>query len=353
MRSRNALIALALLVSCSSSEEGANDLVGPGEVPDEVEVEVLLDGLNNPSGIDFGPDGRMLVCAAGPGREHGNGRVIVWTPEATEEYLTGFPTEFWKVGKDGQPDRFKLGPLDAAWLPNGNVIVSNGGLGDGADHLLVFTGPGDASQGRPTNAIPPTSDDTADKGEGNFTGFSLARDGERLFVCGQGSDAKTWLLVCDHEKAELSTFASADDNGIATNSPMDSLSWGGDEVLVLYSGAGGVDDGLVVSWSLKTRKPTAQWTLPGLTDPMGMDRIPGTNALAIVDNNWRLDAVETGRLAQVTLPPGGGEAKVELLPVELRGPTACRFGQDGRLYVTQLGPQIDAGMGSVIAIRER
>ncbi|QDU65871.1 hypothetical protein [Engelhardtia mirabilis] len=312
-------------------------------------AERILDGLNNPAGLAFASDGRLAICSAGTGRENGNGIVQIWQDGSVGDYITAFPTEYWKVGKDGAPDRFKVGPLGAAWLDDGRLAVSNAGLGDGAETILFFDGSGTAADGSASNSVGPTSDDAADKGEGNLTGFSVSPGGARIFVCGQGADAKTWVLTCDVEELELATFASADDHGIAINSPMQTLPWDDDTILVLYSGAGGVEDGLIVQWNADGT-PKAQWTLPRLADPMGMARIPGTSDLAVVDNNWNLERVQSGQLGRVSLAPGGGEARVKILAHALRGPVSCTFGPDGRLYVAQLGPEFDADKGNVVAI---
>ena len=123
-------------------------------------------------------------------------------------------------------------------------------------------------------------------------------------------------------------------------------------VLVLYSGRGGVDDGLIVEWDETTGEPVRQWTLPLLTDPMGMDWIPGGGgALAVVDNNWALTEVKNGRLAVVRLPGESGAADVSVRGDRLKGPVSCAFGRDGTLYIAELGKQIDGTQGRVIAIR--
>jgi len=344
-----ALFVLGLAAGCSLEEERSESGDG-ARSRDAAGLETLIEGLNNPSHVSFSPDGKLTVCSAGPGRDGGNGRVIVWRNNAHSDFITGFPTQYWKPGKEGAPDRFKLGPLSAVWTTDDELVVSNSGLADGVDHLLVFAGGGDAKEGEPTNAVPPTSDDEADNGEGNFTGLSLAADGKSVYVCGQGADAKSWLLACDVAERKLQGFASADDNGITVNSPMDSLAWGTDAVLVLYSGAGGKEDGLLVLWDLATRKPVTRWTLPGVFDPMGMARVPGSDDLVVVDNNWDLTSVKQGRLARISLTEDGGAAEVTMIREDLPGPTSCAFGPNGRLFVSLLGPEFDKDLGSVVAI---
>lgn len=312
-------------------------------------LETVVDGLNNPAGVTFSPDGRLTVCEAGDASASNNGRVLTVEGGEAKDLVTGFPTEFWKVGKDGAPDRYKLGPLSAVWTGESTFAVSNGGLADGVDHLLFFDGPGTAADGAPSNGIPPTSDDPADKGEGNFCGLSLADDGT-IFVCGQGADAKSWTLTADPATKTLTPFASADENGIATNSPMQTLPWDGGTVLVLYSGAGGKEDGLIAQWDVAKKEPVKQWELAGIKDPMGMARVPGTDQVVVVDNNWSLTAVNAGKAARVTLF-GADAGKVEVLREDLMGPTSCAFGPDGRLYVSLLGPEFDANKGSVVAFQ--
>jgi len=340
--------AIALVTACSSSKSAG--IAAELGLHQGLSAKTVLTGLNNPCGLTFREDGALTVCAAGPGAGPGNGRVIVVEAGKPTDYITGFATEYWKVGADGAPDRFKLGPLSALWLDDGRLAVSNGGLKDGQDNILFFESAGSASQGIPSNGLRKTSTDEADNGEGNLVGISAAPGGDRLYVCGQGADAKSWLLSCHSGNLRLSTFASADENGISVNSPMVSLPWDGGTVLVLYSGAGGQEDGLVVQWDARTRKPLAQWTLPGVFDPMGMARIPGTDELAVVDNNWSLTEVREGGLFRVALTEGGGEAGVTALGTKLKGPTSCAFGPDGRLYVALLGPMFDSSLGSVISV---
>ena len=300
----------------------------PAEAP-AYPVETVLDGLTNPSGVTFDEYGQLTVC-------DGAGRVIVVEEGLAKDYVTGFETEFWKIDPETGTKRYQLGPLSAAWLPGYKLVVSDGGKKDGEETILFFDEPGSAdSPTAQSGSVGPTTEDEADKGEGNLTGFSVSPDGKTVWVCGQGADAATWVLHLDTETRELTPWASADQNGIEINSPMQTLVWDDDTLLVLYSGAGGVEDGTIVAWSIASKTPKQTWTLPGLKDPMGMARIPGTDELAVVDNNWALTTVNRGRVARVRL--GEEDATVTLTGVELAGPTSCAFGPDGKLYVAVLG----------------
>lgn len=346
VRGLSIAMVLAVGLAACGDKKPADD--GPNApdlgLKDGLSARTVVDGLMNPSGIAFDPDGDLTVC------DSGHGKVIRLEDGKAKDYITGFDTEYWKIDKEKGINRFKLGPLSAVWLPDGRLVVTDGGKTDGNEPLLFFSDGGTAADGEATNTIPPTSEDPLDKGEGNLTGLSLSADGSTIYVAGQGADAKTWVLTCDTGTKKLSTWASADDNKIDVNSPMQTLVWDDSTLLVLYSGAGGKEDGRLIAWDTSTAKPKANWTLPGLYDPMGMARIPGTNNLVIVDNNWALTEVRDGRLGKVTLPDGGGTATVEMLATKMLGPVACAFDAKGDLYVAQLGKEFDKTYGSVVAI---
>ncbi|MEZ6197591.1 MAG: hypothetical protein R3F20_18000 [Planctomycetota bacterium] len=344
MKSPALLLPLALIaLACSGPEaDEKSPAVDLGFAAEGPQAEIVVDGLMNPSGVTFDAKGRLTVC------DSGHGRVLVVENGKPKDWLTGFDTEYWKIDAKTGDERFKLGPLNAIWMPNGQLVVSDSGKKDGEDRLGVFDGSGAADQGKYTNGVASTTGAEGDLGEGNPTGFALGKGGV-VWACGQGTDAKTWILRCDVDRRTLEPWASSDDEGIAINSPMQILAEDDQHLLVLYSGAGGKDDGLIARWNIASRKPVKTWTLPGLTDPMGMAFFPGSKALAVVDNNWALTEVKSGRLARVTL--GDGEAAdVKVLATKLRGPVACCFGPDERLYVAQLGAKFDSTEGSVIAI---
>ena len=307
-------------------------------------ARLVLGGLSNPSSVSFSPAGVLTVC------DSANGQVLLVKDGKAEKYITGFATEYWKVDAEKGTKKFKLGPLSSVWVNDKTLAVTNAGVGDGAETVLMFDGPGTAADGAATNAVGPTSDDAKDKGEGNLTGLSVSEDGSTIYVAGQGADAKTWVLSVDVATKKLAGLASADAAGIEVNSPMATMPWNKNTILALYSGAGGKDDGLIVQWNVKSGKVVRIWNLPGLTDPMGFARIPGGGGLVVVDNNWSLTEVKAGRLARVSLTKDSDEARVVVISESLRGPVSCAFGPDGDLYVAQLGTEFDSDKGQVIAV---
>ena len=307
-------------------------------------ARVVLSGLSNPSSVSFSPSGVLTVC------DSANGQVLLVKDGKAEKYITGFTTEYWKIDAEKGTKAFKLGPLSSVWVDNKTLAVTNAGLGDGAETVVFFDGPGTAADGKATNAIGPTSEDPKDLGEGNLTGLSISEDGSTIYVAGQGADAKSWVLSVDIATKKLAGLASADAAGIEVNSPMATMPWNKSTILALYSGAGGKDDGLIVEWNTETGEVVKRWPLPGLTDPMGFARVPDSKALVVVDNNWSLTEVKAGRLARVSFPKDSDEARVRVISEGLRGPVSCAFGPDGDLYIAQLGTEFDSDKGQIIAV---
>ncbi|MCC9643119.1 hypothetical protein LOC71_12605 [Rhodopirellula sp. JC740] len=310
-----------------------------GSVHAETTVQTVLRGLVNPSSVSFSPDGELTVCDA-------RGMVVVLKGDKPTNYITGFDTEHWKSNDEGKK-WYAVGPLSAVWSGS-TLVVTDAGKADGEETLLLFDDGGKADSGTATNAVPPTSDDPADKGEGNLTGMSLSKDGKTAYVCGQGFDGKSWVLSADIASKKLTPLLSADENGIEVNSPMQTVVADDNTLYVLYSGKGGEAGGLIVKWDLKTKKPTDQWTLPGVVNPMGLAHMEG-NQFAVAENNWSLNQTNAGRVLIATLGESD-DAEVEETGVVLNGPVACAFGPDNRLYVSQLGEEFDKPVGSVVAI---
>lgn len=338
-------IALGACVAKPAREPVAADIekVDIGLKDNGLRANIVATGLKNPSWATFRPGSDALTIC-----DSGNGRVVEVGENGLTTLIDGMATEYWKVLDDGR-ELFKVGPLTAVWLSESEIAVGDGGAPDGEEAVLTYRlSSGGAEIVARTNTVGPTTDDDIDMGEGNLSGMVMMENDKTFFIGGQGADSKTWVLRGDIEEGTLEPWLSADDNGIEINSPMQCLNWRGN-LLVLYSGAGGVEEGLAVEWDVETRKPVNRWHL-GLIDPMGMAPVPGTNNEFIVtDNVWDLEKVNPGKLYRVRLLKDGKIEKV-LLADNVPGPVHCAFGPDGRLYVTCLGWEYDKDQGKVIAI---
>lgn len=341
-------LALAGCVARATKQPVAPDLRSASlQLAEGYAAAIVADGLTNPAFVSFRPgSGNLTIC------DSGKGRVVMIEDGRQKTIVEGLDTEFWKTLPDGTK-AYRVGVQAASWLSPQRLIVTDGGKPDGAETVIVYhissEGPARNSEKVRTNTIGPTGGGDTDKGEGNLSGLALMDDGRTLYVCSHGNDKKSWVLKGDLKDGKLEPALSADDNGIVVNTPMQALAWRGN-LLVVYSGAGGVDDGLIVEWDLETGKPVHQWRMSGMIDPMGISQVPGSaNQFAVTDNNWSLTAVNSGTVAVVTL--GDGEqAETKVIARGLAGPVNCAFGPDGRLYVTCLGTEYDKNEGLVVAI---
>lgn len=350
MRSFSFLLAILLtttITACATQQRVELPSLGEAHIglKQGYKADVISQGLMNPSHISFQPGtGRPAVC------DTGNGRVLLLRKGGWEA-IADFKTEYWKKLGDGR-NLYQVGPMATAWLNDSTLLVTDSGNADGHETILWFeigTQRQDTTFKRlpkQSNNLAPVADEPGDMGEGNLTGLCFSDDGKTLYVCCHGNDNRTWIARMDVATAKLERYLSADDHGIAVNSPMQARMYKGN-LLVLYSGAGGKDDGVLVHWDLKTGKPIRQWELPGLVDPMGFAQIPGADEFVVTANNWELGKVNPGRLARVKL---GDKASIEIIADKVPGPVNCEFGPDGRLWVTCLGEEIDSDKGLVLAI---
>jgi|GEM_PF-1309991 len=338
--------------AASTDDAGAREASKRFGLSEGYSVSVAFDGgLNNPSDISFSPAGTPTIA------DSGNGRVLLVEDGKLVEAITGFDTEFWK----GNPDAFKVGPLSAVWVDEETLAVTDGGKKDGQETVNLYYmkdgkfGDGNAYSDDASKIFsnPVSTDHNAGwTNEGNLCGMCADDLGANIYVCGQGSDDKTLVLHMDVASFEMKPLLSADEHDIAINSPMETLITSEGNLLVLYSGAGGVADGLMVLWDLETLKPIAQYDLGkhGINDPMSMALVQGTDATyAVVDNNWALDKVQPGTLSLVTLK-ADSMVEVETIATKLEGPVACAFDQGGDLWITQLGSMFDQNKGNVIVV---
>lgn len=351
MRSIPVILGLAAVAAAASA------CTSPGGIRQEIlsrpvdvglrkgySAQLVAANLNNPSCVLFSPKGELTIC------DSGNGRIVIVKDGKIRNHITGFATEYKSDDKETLVRRFQVGPMSAVWLGPRKLAVTDAGRGDGEETIRFYRGAGYAEDGETTNPVTSTTDDLADQGEGTLTGLVRGPGGRSLYLCGQGTDLRTWILRCDVTDKKLWTFASADVEGLKINTPMQCVLSKEGTLLVLYSGTATRKDGAIVEWSLDTGEKGRTWDLPGLVDPMSMTFVPNTDELALVEADNAATHVRPGRLARVKLPKEGGKAEVTVVATSLRGPTSCAFGPDGRLYVSELGRQFDLKQGRVIAI---
>ena len=170
----SALVAMPIwlsLVLAGNGQANAQDAI----------PEIVVKGLNNPSGIAIQPEtGHVFVA------DSGAGRVVRVIDGKVEAVITDFPTEGY-----GTNPTYKIGPLGLLFLDKETLVVGGGGLPDGEDLIRVFKVPdvgAEAIKASETHgdalALPAINEkddgEVIKPGEGNF--YGLAR-GNRWNLC--------------------------------------------------------------------------------------------------------------------------------------------------------------------------
>lgn len=301
---------------------------------EDVEPELLVTNLENPSGIAIQPETGHVFVASRYG-------VYRYMPEEHQVHLeiAGYPTDVY-----GKGPMYDIGPLGLAFLDNERLVVGDGSRPDGSELVRIYkvgTEPLEKPM-KEDDAMytggPITAGDASPKGEGNFYGIAVGDDA--IFVTCNGDDTKGWVSkieLTDGEPGELKPAiatkeATSVDAPVAiTFSPegdlvigqMGEMNLPGDSLYTVYDPNSGE-----LKQSLKTN----------LSDIAGMAYSPD-GKLYVTDFAW----AQTDEGGLFRLDVEGEEVKTEKI-VSLDKPTAVGFGKDGSLYITVFGTaKEDAG----------
>jgi DNA-binding beta-propeller fold protein YncE len=302
---------------------------------DNISVETLLTGLNNPCGVAIRPSdsneryeifvaesgaGRILRVASGPEK-----------PTATD-VVTGFSTT--ELGEGGLP----VGPIGLMFLDRRRLVAGISTADSASVQLFELTDDAATLQAdaakqevklKSTRDIPNHAYAIA-----RIRANEIVRDALVMtrFANDQGGDLQSIVLRAD-TLAETTPFAkSGDSNGspaaIAIGDSgyvvvgwVGSLSQPGDSRLAFYDPANGKR-----LMELKTN----------LHDVLGLAYSPQTGNLYAADAAW-LDA-KKGGVFRIDAAHAARASECDAVRiVDVIRPTALAFGPDGALYVTALG----------------
>jgi DNA-binding beta-propeller fold protein YncE len=292
----------------------------------EEKPEVVIEGLDNPSGVAVQPGtGQVFVS------DSAAGRVVRVVNGEAEDVITGFPQDVY-----GKGPMYDIGPLGLAFLDQQTLIVSGGDKPDGEEVIRVFKIPnaGEAAinidkADHTLGPLPPIDDIV---GEGNF--YALAVNDGAVFATSNGDDTKGWIVKADRTAdgfGELQRFiatkeavevdapvgATINDKGHLVIGQMGEITIPHDSLLSFYDPKSGE-----LLLNLET----------GLYDIAALAYSPKGHLYAL-DFAWM--ATGEGGLFRLDADRENGQQTVKAVKIAaLDKPTAMAFGEDGALYVT-------------------
>lgn len=329
---------VAALVLGWSSLAAAEDLVN---------VETVLSGLNNPTGVAVQPETGDLFIA-----DSGNAKIVRYNvkEKKSEDVITGFTLD-----KYGKGPIYDIGPLGLTFVDKNTLVVCDGGKVDEEELVYVFEVP-EAGKSITVEAakqkLGPLSKTDDAQAEGNYYAVVVTKD--RLFTSANGDDTKGWVAIADRKEGTFENFR----RGIATKEATEvdapvamALSPKG-RLVVGQSGEVNVPGDSLLTWYSQPDGKLLMKLKTGLNDLVGLAYGPTGAALGYegtdpvegqliygVDFSWvkpedgglfRLD--DDGKKND---DPEKGVKVTRLATLDK--PTALAFADDGTLYVTVFG----------------
>lgn len=304
----------------------------------DVKVETVVGGLNNPCGVAIQPKtGVVFVSDSGAGRicKIENGKAV--------PVITDFPIDVY-----GKGPKYNIGPLGLAFLDENNLLVGGGGLKDGEELLRHYKIPAagktiKASEMVSSKLLAPKDDI---KGEGNF--YAVAVAGSTVYVSANGDDTKGWLGKATIKDGKIADYT----RGIATKEAVEvdapvGLTIDPKHGHIVVGQMGEITipgDGLLSFYSAKDGKLLANFET-GLSDITSVAYNATTYQMYALDFCWN-DTKQGGlfHLTKTRDKDGKSGCKCDKV-TGLDKPTAMVIDKDGNAYVTVIGTAEGDKMG--------
>lgn len=333
-------------------------------------LQVVANGLDNPRGLAFGPEGALYVAEAGTG---GSGPCIVNTPGNTVCYgATGRVTRIWRGNAspvaEGLPSLaaaggdFATGPHDISFQGRGNLYVTIGlgadpakraGLGEVGQlfsGLLRVTPNGAWRHVANLGSFEASDNPAADEVDTNPYGV-LAEPGRVLVTDAGGNDLLE--VRANGQIAALAIFPNRNVPAppfipapfVSMDAVPTAITRGVDGAYYISQLTGfpfPVGDARIFRW-----RPgqTPEVFATGFTNIIDVEAGPdGSLYVLEISKNGLLSDDLSGRLTR--LAPTG--SRTVLAEDGLVAPTSVVLGRDGSLYVSNKG--VFAGSGEVVRI---
>lgn len=311
------VLLVALCVSSASAQD--------------VKVEKVVGGLDNPCGVAVQPDTGVVFIS-----DSGAGRIVRVVDGKLEDVVVGFPLDIY-----GKGPMYNIGPLGLAFLDKDTLIVGDGGFKDGEEYVRVFAVP---AAGKPAIKyedvkvkLGPLAATDQIKGEGNLYAIALSKTA--LYVTCNGDDTKGWVAKADingTKFGELKRFIATKE-AVEVDAPVGITMGPNGEIVVGQMGEINVpNDSLLTFYNASTGKLLMNQKT-GLYDITALAYSPKKQLFAL-DFAW-MKPEEGGLFQLIAANPGGQQTTKAVKKASLDKPTAMAFGKSGELYITEIGPK--------------
>ncbi len=299
-------------------------------VPNGPMMHVVVEGLDNPSGIAIQPETGIVFVS-----DSGAGRIVKIVNGVAEPVVTDFKTDIY-----GKGPQYNIGPLGLAFLDKNTLVVGGGDLPDGEEALRVFDLT-DMKEPLKVDAAKASFTLAANgdiKGEGNF--YALAVNEKGIFVTCNGDDTKGWVSRAAREGNTVSGFERylATKEAVQVDAPVAATMSSRGELLIGQMGEINVPNDSLITFYDPESKSVLLNLKTELHDIASLAYSPRGQLYAL-DFAW-MDTTQGG-LFQLLKDEAKGVAAHKI--VGLDKPTAMAFGPDGTLYITVVGPEAKKG----------
>jgi sugar lactone lactonase YvrE len=364
-----ALVALPASLLETSAQEATPAEGPPAFPPPSANVTVFAEGLDNPRGLEFGPDGQLYVAEGGQGGTTSTEGECAQVVPPVGPYTGGDNARISTLDADGQ----RTTVVEA--LPSTQTAATLGSLVSGVadiafveDTLYYLLASGGCSHGNPDapNGVYRVNEDGTTELVGDLSAFVMANPTAVQNPADFEPDESAYGLEAFNDQLYVteSNHGALDAVDPATGTPSRVLDLSATEGhLVPTAMAVGPDGNLYLS-NLMPFPVAAGASSVYTVTPEGELGVHAEGVTAVLglafDDEGQLYVLETsgpGSGMEAPIVPGTGRVvrltdggELEVVATGLVFPTGMAFGPDGTLYVSNFGFGFPPGAGQVVAI---